>query len=78
MREKLKNLRKACGYTQYTIAAALDIARTTYSQIELGTKQPSYKVVLRIKRLLRYDGDDLFDNADIKPHRGRPFAKRPG
>lgn len=63
MRSKLQNLRQACGYTQETFSEALEVSRPHYSQIETGDKQPSLNLALRIKRMLDYYGDDIFDNS---------------
>lgn len=62
MRAKLKQLREANGYTQQTFAVAVGASRSHYSQIETGEKQPSLQLYFRIKRVLNYYGDDLFDN----------------
>ena len=62
MRAKLQQLREANGYTQQTFSVAVGTSRSHYSQIETGEKQPSLKLALRIKRVLGYYGDDIFDN----------------
>ncbi len=62
MRVRLVRMREAQGYTQYTLAPALGISRSHYSQIESGEKNPSLKLALRIKSVLGYTNDDLFDN----------------
>lgn len=62
MRVKLQQLRKACGYTQQTFSEAAGISRNHYSQIETGDKRPSLPVAIRIKSVLGYHNDDLFDN----------------
>lgn len=61
MRTKLKNLRKACGFSQYTFAEVLGISRSHYSQIETGDKTPSLTIALKIKKVLGYSDDDIFD-----------------
>lgn len=74
MRTKLKDLRKACGFSQYTFADALRISRSHYSQIEAGNKTPSLPIARKIKVILGYSGDDIFD-VDITapaPKRGAP------
>lgn len=63
MRAKLQQLREAQGYTQQTFSAAVGTSRSHYSQIETGEKQPSLRLALKIKRMLGYYGDDIFDNA---------------
>lgn len=62
MRAKLQQLREAQGYTQQTFSAAVGTSRSHYSQIETGEKQPSLRLALKIKRMLGYNGDDIFDN----------------
>lgn len=62
MRAKLQQLREAQGYTQQTFSAAVGTSRSHYSQIETGEKQPSLRLALKIKRMLGYYGDDIFDN----------------
>lgn len=62
MRTKLQQLREAHGYTQQTFSNAIGISRSHYSQVETGEKQPSLRLALRIKRMLNYYDDDVFDN----------------
>lgn len=61
MRTKLKALRIACGFSQYTFADALGISRSHYSQIETGDKAPSLALAIKIKSILGYASDDIFD-----------------
>lgn len=62
MRVKLQKLRQAMGYTQQTFSDTVGTSRNHYSQIETGDKNPSLKLALRIKKVLNYQGDDIFDN----------------
>lgn len=62
LRAKLQQLRKSNGYTQQTFSAAVGTSRSHYAQIETGDKQPALRLALRIKRVLNYYGDDIFDN----------------
>lgn len=62
MRAKLRHLREANGYTQQAFSDAVGISRTHYAQVEQGVKQPSLRLAFRIKRMLNYYGDDIFDN----------------
>ena len=62
MGAKLQRLREANGYTQKTFSAAVGTSRSHYSQIETGDKQPALRLALRIKRVLNYYGDDIFDD----------------
>ena len=65
MRAKLQHLRETNGYTQQTFSEAVGISRSHYSQVETGEKQPSLRLALRIKRVLNYYGDDIFDNTTL-------------
>lgn len=60
MRTKLRELRKAREYTQQEFACLIGIDRSTYANIELGNKNPSFPVSLKIKEALNYQGDDIF------------------
>lgn len=60
MRSRLKEIRLACGMTQQEVAAAANIERVTYTNIELGNKNPSFAVAARIKQVLGYHDDDIF------------------
>ncbi len=62
MRTKLKDLRTAYGFSQYSFADALGISRSHYSQIETGDKTPSLPLARKIKSMLVYSDDDIFDN----------------
>lgn len=64
-RTKLKRIREAYGYTQQSFADAVGISRSHYAQIETGDKLPSYPVAIRIKNMLHYQGDDLFNNKNF-------------
>lgn len=60
MRQHLKTLRESKKLTQQEFAKLVGIDRSTYANIELGHKNPSYPVALRIKEKLDYSGDDIF------------------
>ncbi len=62
MRIRLKALRTAHGFSQYTFADALGVSRSHYSQIEAGEKTPSLPLARKIKSVLAYSSDDIFDN----------------
>lgn len=63
MRAKLQKLRKANGFSQQTMSAAIGVSRSHYAQVETGDKSPSLRMAFRIKRVLNYYGDDIFDNS---------------
>lgn len=60
MRINMINRRKKLRLTQEQVANKAGIARTTYTNIELGDKNPSLAVALKIKEALRTDKDDIF------------------
>ena len=60
MRNKLKEVREKKKMTQEQLAKKVGIARTTYTNIELGTKNPSLDVAIRIKKVLKVKDDDIF------------------
>ena len=60
MRGKLRSVRIQRGMTQKEAANAAEIARVTYTNIELGNKNPSFLVAARIKRAMGYFDDDIF------------------
>ncbi|MEG1256856.1 helix-turn-helix domain-containing protein [Clostridium sp.] len=66
MRAILKNRRLEKGFTHQSIANALGISRTTYTNIELGYKNPSLLLAIKIKKLLKYSKDDIFLNSECR------------
>lgn len=60
MREKLIEIRKKRGYTQEQMANLLEIARTTYTGYENGNFDPSLEIALKIKKILKYNNDNIF------------------
>lgn len=65
MRSRLKDIRLMCGMTQQEVATAAKIERVTYTNIELGNKNPSFAVAARIKKALGYHDDDIFLDMDV-------------
>lgn len=65
MRTKLKKMRLEKKLTQQQIADKAGIHRTTYTNIELGTKDPSFKVARSIKDILGTNDDDIFLNKNV-------------
>lgn len=64
MRYKLKKIRIDKGYTQEKLARKLDISRTAYTKIEIGIRNPSLNVAMRIKSVLDYSNDNIFLNSN--------------
>ncbi|WP_027339965.1 helix-turn-helix transcriptional regulator [Halonatronum saccharophilum] len=60
MRLKLKKRRLEKGFTQKQLATKVGIHRATYSNIELGNKNPSFSVATKIKKELSTKEDDIF------------------
>lgn len=60
MRVNMVNRRKELSLTQEEVANKSGIARTTYTNIELGDKNPSLAVALRLKKALNVKNDDIF------------------
>ena len=65
MRTKLIQLRKNKDWTQENVAKLLDISRSTYNAYELGTVDPPLEKALEIKKLFKYDKDDIFLNENV-------------
>lgn len=60
MREWLKQKRRANGLTQQEIATAVNISRAYYTQLELGNRDPSPKVAMKIADTLDFDWTFFF------------------
>ncbi len=65
MRTKMRQLRLAHGFTMKNLAKELGISLSHYSQVEVGDKQPSLNLALRIKRVLNCNDDSIFDNEPL-------------
>lgn len=57
--EKLKELRKANGYTQDYVASYLGIVRQTYSHYETGKRTPNYDTLYKLGNLYNISVDDM-------------------
>ncbi len=62
MRKKLIEFRKSRNLTQENMSKLLDISRSTYNAYELGTVDPPLETALKIKKVFKYDKDDIFLN----------------
>lgn len=60
-RKKLIEIRKKRGYSQQEMSDLINIARTTYTGYETGRFAPSLEKSIKIKEVLRYKKDDLFE-----------------
>lgn len=60
MRTKLKEIRISKNLTQEELASKAGINRSYYTNIELGIKNPSYNVAIKIKEILDFKDDEIF------------------
>lgn len=59
-RNKLKEIRKARGFTQASIAERIPTSSVYYCRIENGSTHPSVAMVYRILQVLNADFNDCF------------------
>ena len=64
MTNRIKQLRKAKGYRQEDLAAALGVSRQTIIAIENNKYNPSLELAMRLARYLHTTVEDLFDLED--------------
>ncbi|MCI8817626.1 MAG: helix-turn-helix transcriptional regulator [Oscillibacter sp.] len=64
MTNRIKQLRKAKGYRQEDLAAALGVSRQTIIAIENNKYNPSLELAMRLARYLQTTVEDLFDLED--------------
>lgn len=57
----LTELREAQGLTHNDVAVNANIARVTYTQIELGLRNPSVKTAKRIANVLGFEWTNFFN-----------------
>lgn len=57
---RLRELRRARGYSQESFALQVDLDRTYIGGIERGERNPGLKVILRIAEALEVQPEDLF------------------
>lgn len=60
MREKLKAVRKINRLTQADVAKNIEISRTFYTRLELGTRDPSIKTAKKLEILFETPMEELF------------------
>ena len=65
MRYNLINQRKKKRMTQKNISDLIDVSRSTYNAYELGTIDPPLEKALKIKKILKYNKDDIFLNKNV-------------
>lgn len=59
--KNVKKLRIAAGLTQEQLAEKLDIDSRHFQKLEASTVTPSFGLILRLRRVLRTDWDQLFE-----------------
>lgn len=57
--ERLKELRKASGYTQQQIAEKLNVRQQSYMRYENGTGEPNLETVAAISKIFEVTTDYL-------------------
>ncbi|GHV18790.1 hypothetical protein FACS18949_06100 [Clostridia bacterium] len=62
--ERLREARKAIGYTQAKAAELSEVAKSTYSQYESGDRVPSVPVASRLLKVLGVSGSYLMGQDD--------------
>lgn len=69
-REGLIAMRERAGLSQYEVAAALNMPRSTYGQIELGERPLRIELAARLAKLFNCTIDAIFygpDGLESKP-----------
>ncbi len=64
--ERLKECRKAKGYTQLQAAVYCDITEKTYQNYELMTREPKIEILIRIADLYDVSIDYLVGRTNTK------------
>lgn len=62
MRKKLRFIRQEKNLTHKDMADSIGLVRASYTNIELGIKNPSERVVRKIKEILENNDEDLLIN----------------
>jgi putative transcriptional regulator len=64
MKNRLRELREACGWTQSELAELLDVSRQTVHSIEKGKYAPSLPLAFKISRIFERAIEDVFSDED--------------
>lgn len=64
MIKRAKLVRIAQGYPSYKFAAMVGVHPNWWREIEMGTRKPSEKVMLRASEILKRPIDELFADAE--------------
>ena len=65
--EKLKNLRKRCGYTQAEVAEKLGISASTIGMYEQGRREPDMETIARFCELFNVKAGYFYGGEDTAP-----------
>lgn len=60
MKNVIRDLRRALGWTQADLAERLDVSRQTVNALETGKYDPSLPLAFRLSKLLTRPLEDLF------------------
>ena len=64
MKNRLEELRKACGIRQEDVAQALGVSRQTVISLEKGKYNPSLALAFRLSRFFGLPIEEIFDDSD--------------
>lgn len=64
MKEKLKQLRKEKGVSQKTVADAIGVTISAYSNYEQGLREPSNQILINLCRYFEVSADYLLGLED--------------
>lgn len=76
LRNNLRRLRLACGFTQSNIAAVLGISRPTYSYYEIGKTTPDMETLAKLANIYGVSFEQLTmpeEQPDVGPHKMRAY-----
>lgn len=60
--DRLKQARKASGYTQESLAAAIGVKKSTISGYESGNSEPDMDKIVKLMALLKVDANYLYQD----------------
>ena len=66
MRNNLRDLRKAKGWTQEDLALELGVSRQTINALEAGRYDPSLPLAFKIARLFGRTAEEIFDDSEAE------------
>jgi len=64
MKNRVRDLRKSCGWTQEQISDLLEVSRQTINSIENGRFDPSLTLALKIAKLFEEPVEGIFALSD--------------